>query len=230
MQLFTLPYAGGQSSFYKPLIESIDSVEFVNFEYPGHGLRLNEKLCEDFNEIIRIFYNEFLEKYSGNDYSIIGYSMGSLVLVKLLKSIQDKKEVKNPKCVFICAHNPYTVIDFKNISEENIDEYVKENTINFNSVPDVLINNNTFWRVYLPIFKSDYKMISKFNIDNLRFKSDVSLNVFYGVEDEISRNIYDWNKYFLGNNEYFGFDGGHFFIKDHYNDVAKIISKKLCGD
>ena len=52
-QLFCIPYAGGNASFFNNLKKYLeDSVEVYNLEYSGHGARRREPFYRDFKELL----------------------------------------------------------------------------------------------------------------------------------------------------------------------------------
>ena len=89
---------------------------------------------------------------SEEEYALIGYSMGSISLVEILNLIIDKNEIRLPKCVFLAAHEPVQKCELIGYDSTELDELVKERTIRFGAVPEKLIDNRSFWRVYLRLF------------------------------------------------------------------------------
>lgn len=228
MQLFCFTHAGGTSAFYDQ-IENVSNkdIEFIKLEYSGHGRRIKEPLYKDLNEAILDLYNLFTKNYDGGSYAFIGYSMGSLLAVCLLNYIKKNRILKLPLCIFLCAHSPKIIIDMNKVSCDNIDEYVKQSTIKFNAIPKSLINNKTYWRMFLPIYKSDYLLINNFDITKMNFKTSVPSIILYGKNDSITENVYLWDNYFVGENAYYDFDGDHFFIYNNINKVTSIIEKHV---
>lgn len=228
MQVFCLTYAGGTASFYDTIEKACDkNIEFIKFEYPGHGIKNKEKLCYSIDEVVEKFYLELKEKNNGEPYAILGYSMGSLIAIYALQYIYLKNEKQLPNHIFICAHCPHIIVKLNEINENNIDDYVKKRTVEFDAIPNKLLNNNIFWRMYLPIYKADYTMINTFDIESFKFKTSVPATVFYGKNDIASQNISDWNKFFDKEIEYIGYNSGHFFIKEYYKDMAMVIQERL---
>lgn len=229
MQLFCLTYAGGTAAFYNQLDLKVDNnIELVKLEYAGHGVRHREQFYNDFFELADDMYDQIKGKINSNqEYALIGYSMGSISVVEILNLIIEKKEIKLPKCVFIAAHEPIPKLALAGYADGMTDEVVKERTIKFGGIPQKLINNNSFWRMYLPLYKNDYAIIGKYDFDMVTLKTDIPAIVFYSPTDTKKEDMLLWKKYFVGEIEFVEYEGNHFFIEQHCDDMCKIINNKL---
>lgn len=228
MQLFCFTFAGGTAAFYNQLEEACSGqIDFVKLEYSGHGLRRREKLCDTFQELSVDLYEQLKENYSGGDYALMGYSMGSIATLETLRYLMGKEELSCPRHVFLAAHEPRTMVDLDKYSSEDLDEYVKSRTILFGGVPEQLINNKSFWRMYLPLYKADYLMISRYDFENLVYMTDIPATVFYSEQDTPRAEMELWKKYFTGSCEFIEYTGTHFFINEHCREMAVLIRERL---
>ncbi len=226
IQLFCFTYAGGNTSFFNEIGTEMSEIELVKFEYAGHGERHKESFYSDFNELAIDLYKEFLKSYRGGDYAFFGYSMGSISTVEVLRQVI-KNEIKKPVHVFLAAHEPHTKSELLGFKPDELDEWVKERTIEFGAVPERLINNKVFWRTYLPMYRADYTIIGKYDFDSLNLRTEIPATVFYSEDDTPYKEMKKWNRFFTGKNDYHGFEGGHFFIKEYYKEMADIIQDRL---
>lgn len=229
MQLFCLTYAGGTAAFYNQMDQYIvDDIELVKLEYAGHGDRRKEVFYKDFSELADDLYAEVKRCLKSDEkYALIGYSMGSISVVEVLKNIIEKEEIKLPEHIFLAAHEPIVEKELARISREATDEFVKERTIRFGGIPDKLVNNKSFWRMYLPIYKNDYSIIGKYDFDLLELKTEIPTTVFYSSTDTLLSNMKLWGKYFIGELEFIEYTGTHFFIFDHCEEMCSIINNRL---
>lgn len=110
IQLFCIPYAGGNASFFNNLKKYLeDFVEVYNLEYSGHGIRRREAFYHDFEELL-IEVKEQIETHRKKDvpYAILGYSMGSLAAYELAanyfmavyQNIFSWQHMNHPICLF----------------------------------------------------------------------------------------------------------------------------------
>ena len=228
MQLFCFTFAGGTAVFFNQLEEACaEQIEFVKLEYPGHGLRHKESLCDTFQELSVDLYRQVKEKYSGGDYALMGYSMGSIAVLETLRYLTIMKRLPYPRYVFLAAHEPKTMVELNKFGSDGLDEYVKERTILFGGVPEQLVNNKSFWRMYLPLYRADYLMISRYDFEDLVYTTDVPAVVFYSEQDTPRVGMELWKKYFTGSCEFVEYTGTHFFINEHYREMAVLIKERL---
>lgn len=227
MRLICFTYAGGNSSFFDQLKnELLPEVELIAPEYSGHGSRHKSPFYFDFNELADDMYSQ-IEEYLDDDvpYAIMGYSMGTISAIEVLrKIIENNKEL--PTHIFLAAHEPHTKAGLADFDKEEMDELVKERTIKFGALPEKLINNRSFWRMYLPMYRADYSIIGKYKFENLELKSDIPLTVFYSEMDTPISDMKGWNKYFV-ESDFVEYEGNHFFINEHYSAMAQEIKDRL---
>ena len=229
MKLICLTYAGGNAAFYDQLQKELSkSVEVIALEYAGHGQRHKEPLYRTFDELSRDMLRLLKEKLvAGEDYAIMGYSMGTISTIELLKRILQDTILNNPIHIFLAAHEPATKKELKNYADNEMDELIKERTIQFGGIPQTLKNNKSFWRMYLPIYKADYTLIGTYKFEELNLKTNIPATVFFSESDTPYEKMEAWNKYFINKCDFVQFEGNHFFIYDHYSEIARIIENRL---
>ena len=226
-QIFCFTYAGGNAAFFNDIEKDLPSYELVKLEYSGHGTRHKEPLYQKFDELADDLYDRIKNEYNGFEYALFGYSMGTISLVEVLKRIVDKHEMPLPGNVFIAAHEPMTKVEFAGNTQEEQNEWVKQRTIRFGTVPEKLINNKSFWRMYLPLYRADYSMIGKYRFEDLVLKSDIPAVVFYSETDTRYEDMRLWKNIFVGDVEFYQYEGTHFFIQIHHSDMAAIIQQRM---
>ena len=230
MKLFCLTHAGGTVDFYKELkdTDNLNNFLIIPLEYSGHGSRRLEVSYKNFNEITADMINLIKQNNSGNEaYAIMGYSMGCIVVAEIVQSLIQSKCIELPQHVFLAAHSPSPKKELTKINEYTSDDYIKQCTIMLGGIPKILFDNNVFWRMYLPLYKNDFHLILSYDFEQMNFKTDISATIFYSEEDTPYSEVCGWDKYFIGTNFYFGFEGNHFFIKDHYDEISEIIRNVL---
>lgn len=226
-QLFCFTYAGGNASFFDVIEKDLPELELVKFEYSGHGTRHKEPLYKSFDELTDDLYGRCKNERNEEDYALFGYSMGTIALVEILKRIDADPEMGLPTHVFLAAHEPHSKVELAEYSEEKLDEWVKERTIRFGAVPDKLIKNKSFWRMYLPLYRTDYSIISKYRFEDLDLVSKVSATVFYSETDTTRTEMELWTRYFVGECDFHQYEGSHFFIQEHHSEMAEVINEKM---
>lgn len=226
-QLFCFTYAGGNASFFDVIEKDLPECEFVKLEYAGHGTRYKEPLYKSFDELATDIFQCVCNSYAGGNYALFGYSMGTITLVEVLKKIMNDTRMSMPSHVFLAAHEPHSKTELAGFTVDKLDEWVKERTIRFGAVPDKLIHNNSFWRLYLPLYRADYSIIGKYRFEDLNLCIDIPAAIFYSENDTPRHEMDLWKQYFTGQCDFYEFEGTHFFIQVHHQEMAKVIATKL---
>jgi len=229
--LFCFPFAGGTADFYNNLEQECgDNIRLIKLEYSGHGSRMKEPLCRSFDDTtndLLPYMQSILDENPDVSYSLMGYSMGSIALFDVLRRILNIESIKAPQRVFISAHQPQPIRSLRSVPDDGVDEWVKDRTIEFGGVDKKLLNNKIFWRIYLPIFRNDYKMIADYDFDSIEFETNIPATIFFSEEDTPYEEMKEWGKFFVGESEFIEYTGSHFFIDTYCRDMAEVIKDRL---
>ena len=223
-QIFCYTYAGGNASFFETIEKDLPAFELVKPDYAGHGARRKEPFYRDFTGLADDLFARFRAEYAGGEYALFGYSMGAITVAEVLKRILEDPELPKPVRVFLAAHEPHTKAELAGYAPEEIDEWVKERTIRFGGIPEKLLGNKSFWRMYLPLYRADYGLIGKYRFEDLHFRTEIPATVFYSETDTPRKDMEEWGRYFTGECEYAEFPGQHFFIQEHHDEMARIMT------
>lgn len=226
-QLFCFPYAGGNASFFDLIEGDLTGFELVKLEYAGHGTRHGEPCYQDFDELAEDVCRHLKRQYSGGDYALFGYSMGTITLVEILKRILCDPKMEAPLHVFLAAHGPHSKAELSGFAADELDEWVKDRTIRFGAVPEKLKNNKSFWRMYLPLYRADYSIIGTYKFEDLALRTVIPATIFYSEADTPRTEMELWRKYFTGDCAYYEFPGNHFFIQEHHKDMARLMNSRI---
>ena len=228
-QVFCYTYAGGSASFFDTIEKDLPALELVKPDYAGHGSRRKEPFSGDFAELADDLFARFLQDYAGGAYALFGYSMGTIAAAEILKRILASPELPAPAHVFLAAHEPHTKAELAGYAPDALDEWVKERTIRFGGIPEKLLNNQSFWRMYLPLYRADYSLIGRYRFEDLRFRTTIPATVFYSETDTPRTDMEAWRNYFTGPCEFAEFPGSHFFIQEHHKEMAGIIAVHMAA-
>lgn len=226
MTIICFTYAGGTASFYDFFDESLSEYEIIKIEYAGHGDRRKEPFYCNFKQLAEDIY-KIVKPYTKGDYALFGYSMGTIALVEVLKRIIDDGNENLPKRVFLAAHEPHIKTELAGYRQDELDDWIKERTFSFGDIPEILLDNKPFWRMYLPIYRADYALIGEYRFEDISLETKVPASVFYSEQDTPLAEMLGWKKYFIGDTDYHKYEGKHFFIKEHYEAISEVIKIKL---
>lgn len=228
--LFCFTFAGGTAAFYDSFEQCLtDDIQVIKLDYSGHGKRHHEPLLSNFKQTADDLFSIITRDYAeivynpDNEVALMGYSMGSITAVEILNRFLALDGVCRPAHVFLAAHEPVSNHTLENLPEDRVDEYVKERTIAFGGIPDRLVHNKSFWRMYLPLYKADYLMIARYHFEELHLHTDIPVTIFYSESDTKYQDMQNWRKYFEGKCDYVEYKGSHFFIHDYYKEMSEVI-------
>lgn len=226
IQLFLVPFAGGNLYSFKNLNQHIDSrIDVVPIEYAGRGTRMNEEFILD--------YGAFLEDVSlcikkkrnkAIPFYILGYSLGSAIVYDLLE-----KEMlsEHPKHVFICAREALNHESksqrYNQLSE---DEFL-EKIIDLGGVNQQILGNRRFLDIYMKPLRADYKIWGqyRYSANNKLLTEDITM--FYSEKDTPFKSVEGWQNLTSGKVVFYEFGDNHFFINSYYKEMAEIINQIL---
>lgn len=230
MKLFCFTHAGGTADFFDELKQELEKaeIELIAPEYPGHGRRRREKHAANFEELAEDMLEQISSHFDpAEPYAILGYSMGCITAVNVLKALYREERYPLPGHIFLAAHEPNTVSSLDGLTGEEADSVIKERVLSFGTVPDQLMENPTFWRIYLPLYRVDYRLISQFDFQTLQLKSDIPAVVFYSETDTPFSEMKKWDQYFTGDLDFFRLEGNHFFMQNHVTEMADVIVQRM---
>lgn len=134
--------------------------ETICLEYPGHGKKQNVPLQYCIEDICEYLLEDLLHSLEPEEsYSIVGYSMGSVVAFEMIKSIINLK-LPMPKHFFSCAYcppfQPPPKISF--ISSQNLYSMLCE----WNNAEKELLDNIDFQNYIFPILEADIIAVNNY--------------------------------------------------------------------
>lgn len=226
-QIFCFTYAGGNASFFDSLANDLSAFELVRFEYAGHGTRHKEPFYRSFDELADDLYGLLKKQYTGDSYALLGYSMGTIALIEVLKRILAQAEIAPPDHIFLAAHEPHSRPELAGFRDDELDEWIKDRTVRFGGVPDKLLHNRSFWRMYLPLFRADYSLLGKYRFEDLNLSVGIPATVFYSETDTPLSEMTLWKRYFTGKCDFCQHSGTHFFIQEHHEKIAEVIASSM---
>lgn len=226
IQLFLLPFAGGNSNSFDKLISCLDEdIEAVSIEYGGRGKRRKEDYFLEYDPFFEDVASSITERRNNDlPYALFGYSLGSALVYDLVrKKVLDRP----PNCIILCARdfvaNKSKSQEFAFLAEDELLNVIRQ----LGGVDEKIFQNKRFLNIYLEPLKADYKVWAKYKYFPLLQKFNSDVLVFYCEKDTPKELVEGWKDITSGSTEIYEFGNDHFFINQHYSDMADIINKKL---
>lgn len=233
-KLFCFPYAGGMAENYRNFFRHLSGFcEPVGLEYAGHGRRGQEPLYPGWQSMLEDTARQINEMLTpGEPYFCLGYSMGSLVLHDVLA---EGMLSAPPAHVFLCAHTPVGVprasYSYHQLSDEEFLEKMRA-LGGMDRVDSRMMANRIFRRLYFNPMRHDFRLLGERAELYVQVTSslDIPATVFYSPDDTPPQLICRWNDFFALPPAMFPFEGHHFFIWEHGEEMAHIILRRIAAD
>ena len=186
INLFCFPYAGGSSSIYSKLKHFADkNIKVTPVELAGRGQRISEPLNKNMAEVINDVYDKISTSVGEQPFVLFGHSMGSSIVLELAQKILKNKKVE-PLHLFISGRCP--PILYKNCKKtyDLPDEAFIHEVYELGGTPKEVFENRELRNIFLPILRSDYKLIEEYNYIEKDEKLSCDITVFDGKEDKMT--------------------------------------------
>ena len=228
MILFCLPYAGGSEMMYYKWRSYLEpSVKVYPIELKGRGKRYNQQFYENIDEAIEDIYNLIKDEIDKSDYAIYGHSMGSLLAYELYYKIE-KMGNRNPKHIFFSGYGAPSIIKEREITYTLPDYDFMKKIIELGGTPEEIINNKELFDLFLPIIKSDIKILETYDYKERENKIACNISILNGDKDSLKfREIIEWQKHTCKESKIYTLNGNHFFINDNIKNIVSIIKYTL---
>lgn len=238
IQLFILPYAGGSTAAFKRLTDLIDPrVDVVTVEYAGRGTRAKEPLAasiwnllDDAAAYCRVRRKQDLP------YAVMGYSMGSILAYEILKRETISGELRH---LFIAAEvSPKDrSLELRKVKNPT-DERILDRARHLGGLDDRMLQNKRFADIYIRPMLSDYRLFFEYVFgvykkdkagedETSKDKIRADTTFFYCEADTALADVQHWEELIDGEFDYHELGENHFFINQHYKEMAQVINHHL---
>ncbi|WDF02041.1 thioesterase II family protein [Shouchella hunanensis] len=230
--LFCIPYAGGAAgAIYGKWVQKLNrSINLIPLELSGHGRRMNEAFYNSLDaavdDLVSIIVNN--EHFLKNSFSFYAHSMGTVLAYEICNKLISKG-FPTPENLFISGRQPPHIKYKKNGMHLLSDEIFINEIKQIGGTPEELFKSPELLKIFLPILKSDYKIIEEYQFFPPIKQLDSNLIFLFSKNDPLVtlENVKEWSKYTFKSFKQFDFEGGHFFINEEWQEICDIISHEL---
>lgn len=228
INLICFVFAGGSPSFFAPWRSLFPSnINLIPILYQGRETRTKEILPEHPEQLIQQLIKDEPSLFD-KPYALWGHCSGSLLGLELAYTMIEKG---NPPIGFIVSgcEAPQHALRLLPSVKESFDEVKDEDIISslrvYNLLPEDMLDNPVFRNYFLPTYRADLSMFSKYKYEN-RSKLTCPALIMNGTEDIMLKkeNIDEWDSVFVSPIMKF-YSGEHYFVNDHKEDVKDSICK-----
>ncbi|SIR94076.1 Surfactin synthase thioesterase subunit [Peribacillus simplex] len=227
--LFCFPYAGGSASFYREWKFEDDVIEVVPLEYPGHGSKYSEPLCDHMGDLTDILINEMETKHRMDalgSISLFGHSMGAIVAYEIAAKLEERYGNKVEHLFISSKSSPNYKVDQIDCSNA---KHLKLSLEKIGGTNKELLETEDFMNIFLPIIQSDLNVLANYHHEKKHNEKVGNKAVLLlGSDDTVTKeSIENWNEYIEHIEGLHILKGDHFYIKQNQAIVLKIIQEYL---
>lgn len=222
IRLFCLPYAGGSSLFYGELKKYLrPEVELCAIDLKGHGMRMGETPNVRMKDAIDDVCEQVRKVGTDWPFALLGYSMGSTLAYHLFFRLREQGLA--PKHIFFMANTPPYVPDDAVPSSQLDDAAFLEGLSALGGLPQELLESKELLNLFLPIMRADVQLEEGGAVTGPAM-IDCDMTIVYSSQDDQDGQMKQWRRCAGGSCDFHRFEGTHFFMLDHYAEVAEIIN------
>lgn len=228
MILFCLPYAGASEAIYYSWKKYLNTnIELYPIELKGRGKRFNQAFYESLEEAVDDIFNKIKDKIVDTDYTIYGHSMGSLLAFELYYKIISEN-LRKPKHIFFSGYKAPSILRKKeNIYTLPNNDFMKK-VIELGGTPEEIANNKELLELFLPIIRSDFRILEKYDYKEREEKIECDVSIMNGKQDSINlEEILAWRNHVSKGFKVYNLEGNHFFINNNVENITNIINDTL---
>lgn len=228
VRLFLFHHAGGSHLLYRDWAREFpDDWEVCLLVAPGRGRLRGEPLLDRSDELVDFFLDAILP-WTGHPFAFFGHSMGALVAYELTRRLAESGPAV-PRWLGLSACGSPVSRDADAVRAPWTDERLRDYLRSGGETPDALLEDRGLWRMFKPIFRSDFALIDSWRPDVNADPLTVPIAAFGGDDDPAvgPEQLAGWafhTERFLGLHLY---SGGHFYLNSYRGSVVRQIVASL---
>ncbi|WP_040788630.1 thioesterase II family protein [Nocardia paucivorans] len=219
------PHAGSGASGYRSFSKRLSAdFDVAVVQYPGRQDRIAEPPATEMSELAAGAFAEFAESSwsRGVPITVFGHSVGAIAAFEFAR-MAEASGVEVGLLVASSAVAPALVVD-EPPNPTDDDDLLDRLTALHGTDADVLANREIM-RLALPVLKADYRAYDRYECGpDVRVRAPI--RVLGGADDEFVtiQQLRAWGAHSEQGATVTLFEGGHFYLNNHIDDVAELLS------
>lgn len=187
---------------------------------------MNERLPGSVEEAVGDLYRAIGPTLGTEPYALFGHSMGSLLAFELAYRIREAS-LPEPAVIFASGRSAPHLPSSRGVHRMSDAEF-REELLSIGGTPAELFDSPSLSKLFLPIIRSDYRMIETYRYVQRPAPLRSDLVVLTGKHDRTTVGRMDeWGRHTTGRCEVFAYEGGHFFIHEKEEQVLERIASAM---
>jgi surfactin synthase thioesterase subunit len=228
VNLFTVPYAGGNAWAYRGLEAHLrPAVTVTGVELPGRGRRSHEPLMSSLEQLADDVFQQIRPQIARGPYAFFGHSMGGLLAFLASRRIQHAG-LPMPAALFVSGSEAPSAQAARERHRLTTPAFVTMLRDMGGCPPEVLADRELI-AFFEPVLRADFKAVETWNAAPGE-PLGIPLTVMIGRDEEVTEaTARPWAAETTGPFAFHTFEGNHFFIVQHWNAIAALIREQLSG-
>lgn len=226
MNLFCFPFAGGNAYSYRQLEQSVHpAIKVVPIEPPGRGRRSHEPRVTSMQEMTLDLVAR-MRPLLDRPFALFGHSMGALSAY-LVSCQLVKEQLPLPRHLFVSGKGPPHRASREASWHTLPLEDFKLKLAELGGCASAVLDDQELMEYFAPIIRDDMRAIAEY-----RHKSapplEVPITVMIGTDESTtSAEAAEWDDMTTSGCRVLQYEGGHFFLFDHLDDISALLNATL---
>lgn len=217
------PHAGGAAAAYRPLAKALSTNGSDTYivQYPQRAERLADPAPADLGELAQQLFDAAEWKHLGR-LDLFGHCMGAVVAFEFAR-IAEQHGVAVRTLWASAGQAPSTVAESPPLPTS--DREVLADMMDLGGTDPRLLDEADFVELLVRAVQSDYRALDRYSCAaGVRIAADI--HAVAGDRDHrVTREqMRRWETHTAGRYTLSLFDGGHFYVNDHLDAVARLVS------
>ncbi|MBB2992303.1 surfactin synthase thioesterase subunit [Mycolicibacterium iranicum] len=217
------PHAGGAAAAYRTFAQTLSDrgIDTYVVQYPQRG----ERLAHPAPDTVAELASEMLAAADWNQLGpvrLFGHCMGALVGFEFSR-LSAQRGVTVRELWASASQAPSTVAGSR--PAPTGDREILADIVDMGGTDARLLEDEDFLELLLPAVRADYQAFNRYTCDRA-VRIDPDIHVLGGLHDHrVAPDLLrQWQYHTNGAFTFTQFDGGHFFLDDHLDEVAELVS------
>jgi surfactin synthase thioesterase subunit len=222
-KLFCVAFAGGDSRAYAGLKAALREVEIVPLERAGHGRRSPDPLLTDGDAAVSDLFAELVPRIDG-PFALYGHSLGARLAYLLARRLDGHEHLIH---LFVSGEAAPSCRTREQDTWSLPSEALWQRLAAMGGLPPELLEHPDLMSYYEPVVRGDLELLAR-----LQYREEtpleVPITVMIGDQEAVTlAEARRWQNETVHPLTLRMFDGGHFFIRQHWNEIAHLMEGRL---
>ncbi len=224
-RLFCFPFAGGNSTAFRPLAKlAASEYEICAVELPGRLGRLEDRPIGEIHELVGAIYSAIKSELIARPTVFLGYSFGSLIAFELARLLK-KNHGNCPKgFVVLSREAPESKSSQQPLHKLPMREFLLGLEKRYGFVQKMLLESEELQKMVEPAMRADFSVFENYNYAPGEVLN-CPITVIAGTDDKSVQltNLENWRNETSASFELKRITAGHFLLAGNERLVAEVL-------